>query len=336
LLGFDFDDRSAVCLSKWKKSSSFSDPERSALQSLVQRAVSCSFNIESSRQLKKGQPFVTRNHNGFFVFVRIRDLGLATVTVVRVNSYQDHRWIVESVCAFSLRTWKRVVMGKMYVIIHAYIKTDVLEWLISEFLQLEYDHSPVQFHHSCDKSITLWHPSQQEGSNDFFSWQISDFNMNRIPSTFHEGMLTGIRKKVSPVDGEEDLSLLLGKTSFSQKVEFQRIQRAFKGILSGPHSTTTMQTYYNMLQRNYVHDTEMADHLEYFGKLCELYAMQIEKKPSILSEPKISDSFEYLCEDLTDAMDMARENGELESTIESAALALDKLTKALRSTKSEI
>jgi hypothetical protein len=80
----------------------------------------------------------------------------------------------------------------------------------------------------------------------------------------------------------------------------------------------------------------MADHLEYFGKLCELYAMQIEKKPSILSEPKISDSFEYLCEDLTDAMDMARENGELESTIESAALALDKLTKALRSTKSEI
>lgn len=59
--------------------------------------------------------------------------------------------------------------------------------------------------------------------------------------------------------------------------------------------------YYHMLQRNYQHDSIMAQHVDYYVKYAALITKQITDTPEILRFQQIRQSISYLAEDLGDA-----------------------------------
>lgn len=334
LLGFNFDEKVCALLGQKAdftlvdKSSGGEIEEHLSLrgrkalykfEALMHEGIRTSFNFKVDNK-----PYMMKANNGLFICVRYHGANnLSRCIILRTCSYVENRWTLESIFGFTSEPMK----GSSWGI------SKVLDNIISDLKDIDSDLPFIPFlskeQGTCApfSELTKLELGSNAGDEEecFLNWLFDDENQARARTTFHESLLTN--KKEILID-LEDLNVF-GKTTFEATTEFNRIQKSFQRILSFGMNSETLGTYYNLLQRNYVHDSVMARNLTYFGDLCEILVVHLQKEPGILNDPLIRQSFDYLSEDMYDALDIAAENRETPLVIEKARHALDKLKAVL-------
>jgi hypothetical protein len=103
-------------------------------------------------------------------------------------------------------------------------------------------------------------------------------------------------------------------------------------MVAASFSADALIDYFKIMNRNYVHDSIMAANLGYFAKLCVTYASQLDAfGDKILSEHLLKQKFEYLAEDLGDAIADAEDD----TFKDAAKTALGKLTDTIKAARVE-
>eukprot|EP00873_Tetraselmis_striata_P022945 jgi/Tetstr1/443209/TSEL_031249.t1 len=116
-----------------------------------------------------------------------------------------------------------------------------------------------------------------------------------------------------------------GKTAFDDE-ELDLVDRAYLRMSDAAFSADTMTDYYNLLVRNYVHDSVMAAHLGYFARLCIKYADHLAMSGEVLlAQSVLKRKLGELVEDMGDAIG----DSDDEANKEAARKALASLEEAI-------
>lgn len=163
-------------------------------------------------------------------------------------------------------------------------------------------------------------------AEDFMQWPVREDGQRR--TTFRPQNNKPVPAAAAAVEEEVDTE----KTTFDWQREKPKFDKCFHDLSAPPPQDVNeaMARYHALLQRNYVHETQIAEHVEYFAQLCELLVQHLELKPSLLEDGDVSESLDFLCEDMKDALDLAREDGKDEQVLDFALAAYRKMQKALR------
>ena len=257
----------------------------------------------------QSKPFVTNTSNGLFICVRYDGKrNLSKAVVIRTNLSKKAVWSVEAVGAFTGEPQKGSSWG-------------IARWLdnlIKDIVDLVSDtnvHGEVSFACRQFGECEPWSETSElenahfsSGDDEFFTaWKLDSNTSTHAKNDFTPDLLP----KENPednidVDDIADL-MVIGKTTFNRDVEFGRVQKAFKLVKKLNGGSNSLSIYYQILQRNYLVDTVMAQQISYFGDLCDILSDHIKQFPSLLEVSMIKQFFDYLVEDMIDAVDYAED-----------------------------
>lgn len=172
----------------------------------------------------------------------------------------------------------------------------------------------------------------QEGPEGFMTWPVREDGQRR--TTFRPAKPAVPSAVADPAAPPVTMEMAIQadeKTTFDWQVEKPRFDKVFQELTSSGSSTEAITKYHDLLQRNYVHETVIAQHIHYFALLCELVVQHVELCPALLDDSDVCESLDFLCEDMKDALDLAREDGLAEDEVLDFALAIfRKIQRALR------
>jgi len=120
-----------------------------------------------------------------------------------------------------------------------------------------------------------------------------------------------------------------GKTTGGDD-ELQLIQKTYTAMVLRDLDNEGMNAYYAVLNRNRVYDRDMAKQLGYYAKVAGLYAQHLEEHGKLLVKAApLCQLYNYMGEDLVDAIDIAEDNGVGEEVLEAARAAMHSLNTVL-------
>lgn len=247
--------------------------------------------------------FVTEKNNGFFVCVRYDgERNLSKCVLIRTSLVKANIWTLEAVGCFTGEPQK----GSSWGI------AKCIDNLVNDILALgsDVEFACKQFG-KCDpwsETVKLETASKSATTAPFLSeWVLDTQNLSQPPSSYRAELLSKTSQQVSGDDIDMADLMVIGKTSFEPEVEFKRVKNAFRLVIKSGGGGESLNIYYKILQRNYLVDTVMAQKIQYFGDLCEILAEQIQQFPRLLEVALIKQFFDYLVEDMIDAVDMAED-----------------------------
>ncbi|KAH9249843.1 hypothetical protein BASA81_012438 [Batrachochytrium salamandrivorans] len=170
----------------------------------------------------------------------------------------------------------------------------------------------------------------EEGQEGFMTWSVREDGQRR--TTFRPTKLIVSNMTAMAASTTVEIAIQVDeKTMFDWPAEKLRFDKVFQELISTNLSTEAITKYHDLLQRNYVHETMIAQHIHYFALLCELVVQHVEVCSGLLEDSDICESLDFLCEDMKDALDLAREDGLAEDEVLDFALAMfRKIQRALR------